>query len=92
MADNEADGAAEAAEAPAPKGKLKMILAVVAVLAIAGGGATWFFFLRHHDKEAHAEAVAPPPNNSAHKPGMLITLFFLSLTVPISLPVVRLKP
>ena len=79
MADNEADGAAEATEAPAPKGKLKMILAVVAVLAIAGGGATWFFFLRHHDKEAHAEAVAPPPKPPAYVevPDMLVNLIGL---------------
>ena len=79
MADNEADGAAEAAEAPAPKGKLKMILAVVAVLAIAGGGATWFFFLRHHDKEAHAEAVAPPPKPPTYVevPDMLVNLIGL---------------
>lgn len=79
MADNEADGAAEAAEAPKPKGKLKMILAVVAVLAIAGGGATWFFFLRHHDKEAHAEAVAPPPKPPTYVevPDMLVNLIGL---------------
>ena len=79
MADNEADGAAEAAEAPAPKGKLKMILAIVAVLAIAGGGATWFFFLRHHDKEAHAEAVTPPPKPPTYVevPDMLVNLIGL---------------
>ncbi len=79
MADNEADGAAEVAEAPKPKGKLKMILAVVAVLAIAGGGATWFFFLRHHDKEAHAEAVAPPPKPPTYVevPDMLVNLIGL---------------
>jgi flagellar protein FliL len=59
MADNEpAEGAAEAGEAAPPKGKLKLIIAAVAVLAIVGGGATWFFFLRHHGEEAHAEAAA----------------------------------
>jgi flagellar protein FliL len=79
MADNEAEGAAEAAEAPAPKGKLKMILAVVAVLAIAGGGATWFFFLRHHNEESHAEAVAPPPKPPTYVevPDMLVNLIGL---------------
>jgi len=76
MADNEAEGAAEGAEAPAPKGKLKLILAVVAVLAIAGGGATWFFFLRHHNEEMHAEAVAPPPKPPSYVevPDMLVNL------------------
>ncbi|WP_298255248.1 flagellar basal body-associated protein FliL [Bradyrhizobium sp.] len=79
MADNEAEGAAEAAEAPAPKGKLKLILAVVAVLATAGGGATWFFLLRHHDKGAHAEAVAPPPKPPTYVevPDMLVNLIGL---------------
>ena len=76
MADNEADGAAEATEAVAPKGKLKMILAVVAVLAIAGGGATWFFFMRHHSDEKHAEAVVPPPKPPTYVevPDMLVNL------------------
>ncbi|MGA2057444.1 MAG: flagellar basal body-associated protein FliL [Bradyrhizobium sp.] len=79
MADNEAEGAAEATEAPASKGKLKMIVAVVAVLAIAGGGATWFFFLRHHNEEMHAEAVAPPPKPPSYVevPDMLVNLIGL---------------
>lgn len=79
MADNEAEGATEAAEAPAPKGKLKLILAVVAVLAIAGGGATWFFFLRHHNEETHAEVVAPPPKPPTYVevPDMLVNLIGL---------------
>jgi flagellar FliL protein len=80
MADNEAEGAAgDAAEAPAPKGKLKLIIAVVAVLAIAGGGATWFFFLRHSKDEAHAEAAAPPPKPPAYVevPDMLVNLIGL---------------
>jgi flagellar protein FliL len=79
MADNEAEGAAEATEAPAPKGKLKLIIAVVAVLAIAGGGATWFFFLRHSKEEAHAEAAAPPPKPPAYVevPDMLVNLIGL---------------
>jgi flagellar protein FliL len=79
MADNEADGAAEATEAPAPRGKLKMILAVVAVLAIAGGGATWFFFMRHHNEEMHAEASAPPPKPPTYVevPDLLVNLIGL---------------
>lgn len=79
MADNEAEGAAEATEAPAPKGKLKLMLAVVAVLAIAGGGATWFFFMRHNNEEMHAEAAAPPPKPPTYVevPDMLVNLIGL---------------
>ncbi|MDE1935909.1 flagellar basal body-associated protein FliL [Bradyrhizobium sp.] len=79
MADNEADGAAEAAQAPAPKGKLKMILAGAAVLAIAAGGATWFFFMRHHNEATHAEAAAPPPKPPTYVevPDMLVNLIGL---------------
>jgi flagellar FliL protein len=75
MADNEAEGA-EAAEAPVARGKLKMMLAVIAVLAIAGGGATWFFFLRHHNEEMHAEAMAPPPKPPTYVevPDLLVNL------------------
>ena len=79
MADNEAEGASEATEASAPKSKLKLIVAAVAVLAIVGGGATWFFFLRHHDEEMHAEAAAPPPKPPAYVevPDMLVNLIGL---------------
>src|SRR6202034_3044965 len=78
MADDEKEGAAEAA-APAPKGKLKLIIAVVAVLAVAGGGATWFFFMRHHGEEGHAEAAAPPPKPPSYVavPDMLVNLLGL---------------
>jgi flagellar FliL protein len=79
MADNEAEGAAEAAEVPAPKGKLKLMIAVIAVLATAVGGATWFFFLRHHGEEMRAEAVAPPPKPPSYVevPDMLVNLIGL---------------
>ena len=74
MADNEpAEGATEAV-AP-PKGKLKLIIAVVAVLFIAGAGTTWFFFFRHHGEEIHAEAAAPPkPPSFVDVPDMLVNL------------------
>jgi flagellar FliL protein len=78
MADNDqAEGAADAVSAPT--GKLKMIIAVVAVLAIAAGGATWFFFLRHHGEEGHAEAAAPPvkPPSYVEVPDMLVNLIGL---------------
>jgi flagellar FliL protein len=76
MADNDqAEGGAEAPEAAAPKGKLKLIIAVVAVLAIIGGGATWFFLFRHHGEEMHAEASpAPKPPVYVEVPDMLVNL------------------
>jgi flagellar FliL protein len=79
MADEEKEGAAEAA--PAPKGKLKLIIAVAVVLAIAGGGATWFFFLRSHGEEghghAHAEAPPPKPPVYVEVPDLLVNLIGL---------------
>jgi flagellar protein FliL len=81
MADNDqAEGAAEAAAAAKPKGKLKLVIAIVAVLAIAGGGATWFFFFRHHGEEMmqHAEAMPPPkPPVFIEVPDMLVNLIGL---------------
>jgi flagellar FliL protein len=81
MADDEKDGAAEAAT-PAPKGKLKLIIAVVAVLAIVGGGSTWFFFLRGHGEEGHGHGhaeAAPPVKPPAYVevPDMLVNLIGL---------------
>jgi flagellar FliL protein len=76
MADNEqADsGAAEAAAVPAPRSKLKLMIAAVGVLAILGGGAaTWFFFFRHHD-EAHAEVPPAKPPLFMDVPEMLVNL------------------
>jgi len=78
MADNDqADGAAEAV--PAPKGKLKLVIAVVAVLATAGVGATWYFFVRHPSDEMHAENAAPPPKPPSYVevPDMLVNLIGL---------------
>jgi flagellar protein FliL len=77
MADSEqADGAAEdAAEATPPKGKLKLIIAVVGVLAILGGSAaTWFFFFRGHGEEMHAEAPAAKPPSFVEVPEMMVNL------------------
>jgi flagellar protein FliL len=69
MADK--DQADDGGEAPAaaPKGKLKLIIAVVGALAVIGGAATWFFFFHHHADEMHAEAQAPAP---APKPPVFI--------------------
>jgi flagellar FliL protein len=77
MADNEqAEGAAEATEAaPAPKGKLKLIIAVVGLLVIFGGSAaTWFFFFRHHGEEMHAEAPPAKPPVFVDVPDILVNL------------------
>jgi flagellar protein FliL len=76
MADNDqAEGAAEAADAAAPKGKLKLIIAVVGVLIILGGGAaTWFFLFRHHDEEVHAEAAVAKPPVFVDVPELLVNL------------------
>jgi flagellar FliL protein len=78
MADNEqADGAAEAGEAaPAPKGKLKLIIAAAGVLVILGGGGavTWFFFFKSHGDEMHAEAPPPKPPAYVDVPELLVNL------------------
>src|SRR5882762_1491636 len=79
MADNEqADGAAEAVEVAAPKGKLKLklklIIAAVALLLIVGGASTWFFFFRSHGDEMHAEAPASKPPVFVDVPDMLVNL------------------
>ena len=75
MADSEKadDGAAEAAGA-APKGKLKLIIAGVSVLAILGGGAGWFFFFRHHGEEVHAEAPPAKPPSFVDVPDLMVNL------------------
>ena len=77
MADNEqAEGAAEATEvAPAPKGKLKLIVAIVGVLVILGGGAgTWFFLFRHNGEDVHAEAAPAKPPAFVDVPDILVNL------------------
>jgi flagellar FliL protein len=77
MADNEqADGAAaEALEAtPAPKGKLKLIIAAAGLLVVIGGGVTWFFFFRGHGEEMHAEAPPPKPPVFIEMADMLVNL------------------
>ncbi|MFL6814712.1 MAG: flagellar basal body-associated protein FliL [Bradyrhizobium sp.] len=79
MAENEqADGALEALEpVPGAKGKLKLIIAVVGLLAIVGGGsAIWYFFARHAGDEMHAEAEAPArkPPVFVDVPDMLVNL------------------
>jgi flagellar protein FliL len=77
MAENEAEGggAAEAADgAPAKKGKLKLIIAVVGFLVVIGAGAGWFFFLRGGHEEAHAEAPAAKPPSFVDVPEIMVNL------------------
>jgi flagellar protein FliL len=75
MADkDEAEGGAAEAPAAAPKGKLKLIVAVVGLLAIVGGGSSWFFLFRHHGEEVHAEAPPPKPPVFMEVPDMLVNL------------------
>jgi flagellar FliL protein len=77
MAENEAEGggAAEATDgAPAKKGKLKLIIAVVGFLVVIGGGAGWFFFLRGGHEEAHAEAPAAKPPSFVDVPEIMVNL------------------
>jgi flagellar FliL protein len=77
MAEGEqAEGAAEGGEvASAPKGKLKLIIMVVGLLAVLGGGAaTYFLFFRHGAEEVHAEAPPPKPPSFVEVPDMMVNL------------------
>lgn len=61
MASNEPkDDGAEAA-APAPKSKLKLIIAGAVVLLLVGGGGAWFFLFRGHAEPVVAEVKVPKP-------------------------------
>jgi flagellar protein FliL len=75
MADNEAEGAADGAEAiPGKNGKLKLIIAVIGFVAILGAGAGWFFLLRGHGEEKHAEAAPLKPPSFVEVPDMMVNL------------------
>jgi len=77
MADKEqAEGnVAEAAEVPAPKGRLKLMIAAAAVLLmVVVVAATWFFFFRHSGDEMHAEAAPAKPPVFLEVPDMLVNL------------------
>jgi flagellar FliL protein len=75
MTDSEqAEGGGAEAVGPAPKGKLKLIIAAVAVLFIAGAAATWFFFFRHHGEDMQAEMAPPKPPVFVEVPDMLVNL------------------
>jgi flagellar FliL protein len=74
MADSEKaeEGAADEA-APSAKGKLKLIIAGVGLLAVLGAGGGWFFMHRHGE-EAHAEAPPPKPPSFIEVPDMMVNL------------------
>jgi flagellar protein FliL len=75
MADNEAEGAADGAEAiPGKNGKLKLIIAVIGFVAILGAGAGRFFLLRGHGEEKHAEAAPLKPPSFVEVPDMMVNL------------------
>ena len=76
MADIEPAEGAEVPEAvPAPKGKLKLIIAVVGVLTVLGvSAATWFLFFKHSGDETHAEAPPSKPPVFVDVPDMLVNL------------------
>src|SRR6201992_1418969 len=75
MADTEKteEGAADEA-APSVKGRLKLIIAAVGVLAILAAGGGYFFFIRHHGEEVHAEAPPPKPPSFIEVPDMMVNL------------------
>jgi flagellar FliL protein len=77
MADKEpAEGnVAEAAEVPAPKGKLKLMIAAAAVLLmVVVVAATWFLFFRHSGDEMRADAAPAKPPVFLEVPDMLVNL------------------
>ncbi|MFH1344973.1 MAG: flagellar basal body-associated protein FliL [Pseudomonadota bacterium] len=78
MADTEQDGAADGAEVvAAPKGKLKLMIAIAGVFVILGGGAaTWFLFFRgdHGSEAKQAEVAAAKPPVFMDVPEMLVNM------------------
>jgi flagellar FliL protein len=77
MADNElAEGAVDGTEAaPAPKGKLKLIIAAAGMFVVLGGGVgTWLLFFHHSGEEVHAEAPPPKPPSFVDVPDLLVNL------------------
>jgi flagellar protein FliL len=79
MADNEGEGgaAAEGAEAAPPKkGKLKLIIAAVGLVAIVGGGVGGWLLMskKGHGDEKHAEAPAAKPPAYVEVPEIMVNL------------------
>jgi flagellar FliL protein len=76
MAENEGESVAavEAEAAPAKRGKLKLIIAVVGFVALVGGGASWFFLMRGPGEDKHAEVAAVKPPVFVEVPEMMVNL------------------
>jgi flagellar protein FliL len=76
MAENEGEtaAAAEAEAAPAKRGKLKLIIAVVGFVVLVGGGGSWFFLMRAPSEEKHAEVAAAKPPVFVEVPEMMVNL------------------
>jgi flagellar FliL protein len=75
MADNEqAEGADGAEAASAKRGRLKLVIALAAFVAILCAGAGWFFLTRGHGDEKHAEAPPPKPPSFLEVPDMMVNL------------------
>jgi flagellar protein FliL len=76
MAENEGEtaAAAEAEAAPAKRGKLKLIIAVVGFVVLVGGGGSWFFLMRGPSEEKHAEVAAAKPPVFVEVPEMMVNL------------------
>jgi flagellar FliL protein len=77
MAENETEGGGEGTEVAAqPKSKLKLIVMIVAVLAVLGGGAAayFLFFKGGHEGEQHAEAAHVKPPVFVEVPDMMVNL------------------
>ena len=79
MADNEQEGGAAAGEAadaaPAKKGKLKLIIAAVGVVAIIGGGVgIWMMMSKKGHDEKHAEAAPTKPPSYVDVPEIMVNL------------------
>jgi flagellar protein FliL len=75
MAEEDKAEGAEGEAAPKKKGKLKLIIMAVGLLAIlGGGGAAYFFMFRGHGEEAHAEAPPPKPPSFVEVPDMMVNL------------------
>lgn len=79
MADNEQEGGAAAGEAadaaPAKKGKLKLIIAAVGVVAVLGGGVgIWMMMSKKGHDEKHAEAAPTKPPAYVDVPEIMVNL------------------
>jgi flagellar protein FliL len=77
MADSEQADADGGEAVAAPKGKLKLMIAVAGVVVILGGGtATWLLFFRggQSSEVKHAEVVAAKPPVFMDVPEMLVNM------------------